>query len=65
MTCSRTSDTFQLVSTLPPAVGPASTTSKPGKKGPKGQKGEMGLKGAKGEAPRPDTSSRDQIAGTP
>ena len=63
MTCSRTSDTFQLASTLPSAVGPASSASKPGKRGPKGQKGEMGLKGAKGEAPPADRSSRDQVAG--
>ena len=69
MTRSRTSDTFQLISTLFPALGPDSTTGKPGKNDPKDQKWEMGLKGAKGEASPPDTSScdryfKEQIAGT-
>jgi len=47
MTCSRTSDTFQLSSTLSTVAEP--TRGRAGKRGPKGDKGDMGLKGSKGE----------------
>ena len=61
MTCSRTRDTFQLPSALPPVV--ELTTARVGKQGPKGEKGELGLKGSKGESPRPDSEFREQVEG--
>ena len=60
MTCSRTSDTFQLPSSLPSTARPP--RARIGKQGPKGDKGEMGSKGSKGDA-QPISALSQQIEG--